>query len=162
MNFFKLKSWWHYRRNALSRHSIHSPFVYRFVEEALRSSLPATVLQAFCQAKGANYGADTLELLARSTHFLNQENAPNEADYLILTGEPEVLLQAAQEHLPRLRDGLCLFLTGIHESSGHAAVWKALAADERVNLSLELWQLGMLFFRSDFLEKQHFTLRYRA
>ncbi|MBS1616710.1 MAG: hypothetical protein JST06_11405 [Bacteroidetes bacterium] len=159
MIFFRLKTWWHYHRNALSRHGIHSPFVYRFVEEALRPALPATAFQAFREADNTGYRSDTLELLARCSHFLQQESQQEEACYLILKGTPEAIRQAAFEYIPQLSEGFCLLIPYIHDSPARAAVWKELVADKRINLSIEIWQLGLLFFRGDFQEKQHFVLR---
>ncbi len=162
MSLFGLQSWWHYRRKALSRHGIHSPFVYRFVEEFLRPPLQSQALQAFCEADPCQYRPRTRKLLARCTQFLKKEGSTQDVGYRILNAAPETLRHTANQHLPALREGLCLLIPDIHHTPGRQAVWDELCADARVNLSLDIGRVGLLFFRKEFLEKQHFVLRPRG
>lgn len=162
MSLFWLLSWWHYRRKALSRHGIHSPFVYRFVEESLRPPLQLQTLQAFREADHFQYRPRTRNLLARCTQFLKNESSTQDAGYKILNATTETLRRTANQHLPAMREGLCLLIPDIHHTPGRQAVWDELCADARVNLSLDIGRVGLLFFRKDFLEKQHFVLRPRG
>lgn len=46
-----------------------------------------------------------------------------------------------------------------HSSPQSVAHWKALCARPEVTLSLDLYHVGLLFFRREFLAKQHFILK---
>ncbi len=46
-----------------------------------------------------------------------------------------------------------------HASRGSTAHWNALCARPEVTLSIDLYEIGLLFFRKEFRVKQHFMLR---
>lgn len=46
-----------------------------------------------------------------------------------------------------------------HATRQRTAHWDALRAREEVTLSLDLYSIGLLFFRKEFLAKQHFILK---
>ena len=61
--------------------------------------------------------------------------------------------------LSTLTDNNILFIPFIHETPGATKNWNQLRADRRVLLSIDLFDLGLLIFRPEFKEKQHFILR---
>jgi predicted O-methyltransferase YrrM len=52
-----------------------------------------------------------------------------------------------------------MVLDDIHWSSEMSKAWKIISADPRVTLSIDLFDLGIVFFRQE-LKKQHYSLRY--
>jgi hypothetical protein len=161
MSLFRWKERWRYRRAAKSRHGIHSPFVYRFVEEALRPKLPADLRQAFREAAKTRYLFGQFATLYRCAKFLSDEKiAKDQPAFEILHGTPETLDSEAAEKLALLGGGCCLIVPDIHESPERAACWERLRGDGRVNLSMDLWYLGLLMYKEDFKAKQHFVLRH--
>jgi hypothetical protein len=38
--------------------------------------------------------------------------------------------------------------------------WEKICKDDRVTLSIDLFFIGLVFFRKEFREKQHFVIRY--
>lgn len=47
----------------------------------------------------------------------------------------------------------------IHRTAAHTQAWDAIRAVEKVRLSIDLYRCGLLFFREEFLVKQHFVLK---
>lgn len=114
---------------------MHSPFVYNLIERVLKSSSPAPF-----HSKLAAY----------------IENAP----VILLDGMPP---EEWTQTLDNIQDpGTALILRDIHRTPAHSLHWNNLAADERVRLSIDIYSRGLLFFREEFKEKQHFVLKYPA
>lgn len=53
-----------------------------------------------------------------------------------------------------------LIFDDVHWSSEMEAAWETIKADERVKLTIDLFFIGLVFFRNDFKVKQHFTIRF--
>jgi len=47
----------------------------------------------------------------------------------------------------------------IHWSQGMESAWNAIKSHEAVTLSIDLFDIGLVFFRTDRAEKEHFTIR---
>ncbi len=58
-------------------------------------------------------------------------------------------------------DGTIIVFRDIYRSKVHAAAWEKLAKQAEVQLSIDLFRYGLLFFRHQLQEKQHFVLKYR-
>ncbi|MCK7553495.1 class I SAM-dependent methyltransferase [Chitinophaga sedimenti] len=48
----------------------------------------------------------------------------------------------------------------IHWTNGMEEAWKTIQDDERVTLTVDLFFIGLVFFRKDFKVKQHFTIKF--
>ena len=62
--------------------------------------------------------------------------------------------------LPHLNENSILIFDDIHWSQGMCQAWKSIQQDPQVKLSIDLFFFGVLFFKNDFKEKQHFILKY--
>ena len=62
--------------------------------------------------------------------------------------------------LPQLHEGSVLVVDDIHWSREMEDAWKTVVAHRSVTCSLDLHAFGILFFRKEFREKQHFTIRF--
>lgn len=62
--------------------------------------------------------------------------------------------------LPRLGNDGCIVFDDIHWSREMEEAWRAICADPRVSLSIDLYAIGLVFVRREHLEKQHFTIRF--
>jgi hypothetical protein len=155
MSFFEWKEWWHYRRASLGRHGVHSPFVYRFIEEALRPPLPPDVAQALRQSAASRSQFGEFATLFRCAKFLSDESRDAQRASFDFIKSAE----AAPEKMKLLAEGIGIIVPGIHESPQQLGLWEEWRSDARSNLSLDLWHLGLLLFREDFKAKQHFVLR---
>jgi predicted O-methyltransferase YrrM len=60
--------------------------------------------------------------------------------------------------LPKLGNDSVVVVGDIHWSPGMEKAWEQLKAHERVRASLDLYNLGLLFFRREFTHPEHHTL----
>jgi len=58
-----------------------------------------------------------------------------------------------------LSDEGVMVIPGIHRTKPAAQGWKALCLDRSVKMSIDMYGVGLLFFRKEFQEKQHFVLK---
>jgi predicted O-methyltransferase YrrM len=54
----------------------------------------------------------------------------------------------------------CIIFDDIHWSPEMEEAWGEIKKDDRVKLSIDLFFVGLVFFRKSFLEKQDFMIRY--
>ena len=59
----------------------------------------------------------------------------------------------------KIHSGSVLIFDDIHWSKEMEEAWSQLINDATVTLSIDLFFIGILFFKDDFLEKQHFSIR---
>jgi predicted O-methyltransferase YrrM len=62
--------------------------------------------------------------------------------------------------LPSLHDDSILVFDDIHWSREMEKAWDEIRNDERVTLSIDLFFIGVVFFRKENKVKQHFTIRF--
>jgi predicted O-methyltransferase YrrM len=72
----------------------------------------------------------------------------------------EPTLRYFETILPKTHEGSCIVFDDIHWSSEMEEAWELIRKDERVKLSIDLFFIGIVFFRTEFREKQHFSIRY--
>lgn len=118
-----------YRWKAKGRHGTHSPFVYQLVESGLQRR-GSQPLQQFLK----NYFGDDLQLVA----------APVE--------------QWRRLALPANNTAV-VAIKNIHASWHSTNEWNFLKNESNAMMSIDLFEYGLLLFRQDFLEKQHFVIK---
>jgi predicted O-methyltransferase YrrM len=62
--------------------------------------------------------------------------------------------------LPKVHNGSILVFDDIHWSEEMEAAWKEIKGHPGVQCTVDLFFLGFVFFRKEFKEKQHFSIRY--
>lgn len=72
----------------------------------------------------------------------------------------EPTLQYFQVALPYARENSWIIFDDIHWSPEMKEAWNMIRQHEAVRCSIDLFQFGIILFRKDFKEKQHFILRY--
>lgn len=134
MGWHAFKQYLRYKRKAKTRHGVHSPFVFHFVEAALNKN-------------------KKLPLQKRIEHYFGK-------DKLIYINAPAAQLQQGFEKLlPILQADKVLVIPNIHATKKSSQTWELIANSGKVKLSIDLYKMGLLLFRDDFKEKQHFILR---
>jgi len=61
--------------------------------------------------------------------------------------------------IDRLNTDSFIVFDDIHWSAGMEEAWKKIIADKRVSLSVDIFEMGIIFFRKG-VEKQHFVIRF--
>jgi predicted O-methyltransferase YrrM len=62
--------------------------------------------------------------------------------------------------LPKLTNDSILVFDDIHWSHEMEQAWKTISQHEAVRCSIDLFFIGIVFFRQEFKEKQHFVIRF--
>ena len=65
-----------------------------------------------------------------------------------------------EELLAKTNNDSILVFDDIHWSSEMKAAWETIKKDAAVTCSIDLFFIGIVFFRKEFKEKQHFVIRY--
>ncbi len=98
-----------------------------------------------------NFDETLPALLKRTSHF----------DYLFIDGNHtyEATLNYFKLSKPFTRQDSVMIFDDINWSEGMQKAWKEITSDPDVSISIDFYQLGMVFFNKGFT-KQHFQLRY--
>lgn len=72
----------------------------------------------------------------------------------------EPTLRYFNQILPHTHNFSMIVFDDIHWSAEMEAAWEAIKAHPRVRMSIDLFFVGIVFFREEFKVKQHFTIRF--
>lgn len=72
----------------------------------------------------------------------------------------EPTLNYFQLLLEKINNNSVIIIDDIHWSTEMEEAWELIKANPAVHLSLDLFFMGMVFFKEEFKIKQHFTIRY--
>jgi predicted O-methyltransferase YrrM len=83
-------------------------------------------------------------------------------DFCFIDGnhQYEPTLAYFKSMLPEISNDSILVFDDIHWSAGMEQAWREIQADEKVRCTVDLFFLGIVFFREEFREKQHFSVRF--
>ena len=163
MNSFTTIEYLKYKLRAQDRHGVHSPFVYSFNEVVLNKSGSIDQLVNNIIAYYSVKSAHTIDLpsankLQPTGNTVSNKSAM-EFDKLHIWD-----LEAKNNSTPTLHDigsNDILIIKPLYASPTNKEQWDSLKDDNRVRLSIDLFQLGLLFFREEFIMKQHFILKFK-
>ena len=79
--------------------------------------------------------------------------------YLDGNHQHEPTLNYFEKILPFTSENSVVAIGDIHWSQGMEEAWEGIKRHETVTLSIDLFDIGLVFFRTDRAEKEHFTIR---
>ena len=139
-----------FRMQARGRHGTHSPFVYHFIEQVLRSK------------HGSRVVTDTETLLAQLSAVFGLPVADTPvmpASIVVLPAdEPQDWAARIAGYTSVLPLGF-VALPAIHSTAQHTSNWNIVSNLPTITMSIDLYHSGLLLSRPEFKEKQHFVLR---
>ena len=72
----------------------------------------------------------------------------------------EPTLRYFQQLISHINNDSVIVLDDIHWSEGMEKAWRKIQSHQAVRCTLDLFFIGIVFFRQEFKEKQHFTIRF--
>ncbi len=153
-------------------HGVHSPFVFNFISSILNNKE---------LKQEANYSNKYRALVIRMVAFympvvvMEFEATPsNKADVLeeIENADTIGLLYIKQiknaedltiyfnTAIKKANTESILIFEGIYKSKEMEASWEKIIMHKEVKLTIDLYKLGIVFFRKEQLEKENFTIRF--
>ena len=160
-----------YKWIAKNRHGVHSPFVYAFVEDVLEDrnhllGVPHGI--AINSFKDTRYN----RLLSRIITYYNykkiqsipvtsNEPSPGQCDVILITeNEPMEWPDLLDQYTSLIGNNSVVIVSGIHKTTGHTTGWETLCGRPKVKLCIDLYGVGLLFFKEEIRERQRFVLKY--
>lgn len=105
---------------------------------------------------------DLVQLRSERYDSAGEKGHPLPDLYLFDLPDPADWQAAFDKYKDRLKEDSIILILSIHHSKEHTAAWQNIHRNDQVRLSLDLYKIGLLFFRKEFMEKQHFLLRSRS
>ncbi|MDI9366596.1 MAG: hypothetical protein QM541_16690 [Flavobacterium sp.] len=122
----------------------------------------ASVYSYFSQAKNfEKVKAVVTTCNAENCHFVTSITTKKQHDLVYVDAKNAVLLNdVLQQVLPLLHPQSILIVNNINSSKKIEAQWLQLQTNSTVTLTINLFQVGLVFFRPENKIAQHFTIRF--
>jgi len=153
-------------------HGVHSPFVYSFITSVLNSkelneqAASANKYRALVNGMIAFYKpVVVMELEATPSNKADVLEEIENADtigllYIKQIKSAEDLISYFNAAIKNVNTNSILIFDGIHDSKEMEASWEKIKMHKEVKLTIDLYKLGIVFFRQEQLEKENFIIRF--
>jgi hypothetical protein len=153
-------------------HGVHSPFVYNFIRSVLNNkgfrqeANYSNKYRALVIRMAAYYmPANVMGLDVKSSDKAKVVEEIENTDsigllYVKQNKNAEDLISYFNAALKKLNTQSILIFDGIHDSKEMEASWETIKMHKEVKLTIDLFKLGIVFFRQEQLEKENFIIRF--
>lgn len=153
-----------YSWKAKGRHGTHSPFVYDFVETILQDRANMVIADPVVYSGLSDEHNTLLDRIRQHYNYRSVRRLPEDhvadADIVILPAqEPLLWANLAKQNFPVLNKDSLVFVGHIHDTKVHTHEWNAMRKMPAVKMSIDLYGAGLLLFKEEFKEQQHFILK---
>ena len=140
-----------------------------YMAAAKSSATVITIEGSPAIAKEADYHFHSLKLknIRQLTGNFDEQLAPalmqmQQIDFAFIDGNHRLhpTLWYFEQLLPYTNEYSILVFDDIHWSTEMEEAWEAIKANLKVRLTIDLFFIGLVFFRKEFKEKQNFIIRY--
>jgi len=184
--FFKLKSYFSFLLKSTNQHGVHSPFVYDLITQCFYAKTPKNLavtnkkltllirLVAYFQPKSMLEIKSSSEMNTLAPLFDNSEikittlETPNDikniaqqkVDFVFFNSNKlkEDVRTSFESCLKATHNNTMFVFNNIHASVETEKAWKTIKKHSNVTVSIDTYQLGLVFFRKE-QEKEHFIIR---
>jgi hypothetical protein len=170
----RLYKYFNYYLNASNGkgHGVHSPFVFSFITSVLNSKEfsqendNADKYRALVNSMISFY--KPIALMELELNPLNKANVLEEIEkaktisllYLKQNKNSADLMLYFNAAIKKVNTHSILIFENIHNSKEMEASWEQIKMHKEVKLTIDLYKLGIVFFRQEQLEKENFTIRF--
>ncbi|MBA3829643.1 MAG: hypothetical protein H0X33_11950 [Taibaiella sp.] len=164
MIFYSFSQYLKYRIKAKTRHGVHSPFVYAFIEQVIKNKGP---LASIAPIDDIGLTTRQQKMIARICEYVQCKEVLSVVDTgqlntcsgLLIPGNKPDEWEEMYNSAGNINEQAVIIVTDIHKSEQHSIAWRKLYSRTSVRLSIDLFDVGVLLYRKEFKEKQHFILK---
>lgn len=155
----------YYYFTAVDKHGIHSPFVFQLYTRVIQTKkfcynrrkknneLISRLFTHFEPKIVVEIGSHRLSKKSMTYHQDFKNLKKNLTDFIFIHKSTKENLKNALKYM---HNDSVLVINDIHQSKEQ---WQFLQNHSKVNLSINLFEIGLIFFREQ-QEEQHFTIRF--
>jgi predicted O-methyltransferase YrrM len=89
-----------------------------------------------------------------------ERNPPPDLVFIDGNHRKKPVLEYFEKILNKISNSSLIIIHDIHWSREMEEAWKIIQADPRVNMSIDIFSAGLVFFRNEFKVKQQFVIRF--
>lgn len=135
------------------------PKVARLLYRLTKHFNPATIVEL---GKVDPITKFCLQKAAPDARFYAEESSAAKIDliYINATDSKEIALKYFEESLPKMQSDTVMIFADIYKNIAMKQAWAQIKAHSQVTLTIDLFWLGLVFFKSGRAEKEHFRVKY--
>lgn len=147
-----------------SRHGVHSPFVYRLVDEVIYNFRAQTSNQvkAFKSQKVNRLAERLLDFFKKDfrdyTDVKDSTDLNDTSDWVIIRSNLNTRV-VIDRLVQKAGSDTILMLEGIYLNKGMKTNWNEIKIHPKVSVSIDLFDVGLVFFRTG-QAKENFKIRF--
>ncbi len=144
-HFFKTKSFVKFLLRSKTKFSVHSPFIYQLITLCLERPRGFKKLDSSLQ-------------IDRLTIYHSNQNKEDVGDFIIFVCDEKIDFETLSKDIEIHPNNLLIFFPEPHQNKKRNALWITLKNNSNLNVSIDLFKLGLLYKRPNQIET-HLSIR---